>query len=372
MTTICNDALFKYKPSSIVSSFHSLLEDLSREVNGQTLDSIPSPTRDLNKLVVAAVQLPTKYDREHDADGSLNELKNFLDRAVNAIVDAVENHGATLVLIQELFLGPYFCQSQEFVFFATAMDLADLDQSSFPCRKLSSNALLAKMQLLAKRLGVVLPISLFERCNNAHYNAVVVIDADGSIIGRYRKTHIPDSTGYQEKYYFTPGDSGFQVFKTRVGNIGVGICWDQWFPETARALALMGADVLLYPTAIGSEPQDPSLDSADHWQRVMQGHAAANMVPVVASNRYGTEILLEEDGTEKQRITFYGRSFITNNTGAIIQEAPSKDEQAILVAEIDVVDNRATRYYWGIFRDRRPELYGVLLTNDGKSKMSGI
>ena len=365
----CNEALFKYKPSSIVASFKLLLEDLAKETNGQTLAFVPSPTRDLNKLVVAAVQLPTKYDAKHDADGSMNELKNFLDRAVNSVERAVEKHGATLVLLQELFLGPYFCQSQEACLFATGMDLTDLEPRSFPCHTLSTNAFLAKMQLLAKRLGVVLPISLFERSNNMHYNSVVVIDADGSIVGRYRKSHIPDGTGYQEKFYFSPGDSGFQVFKTRVANIGVAVCWDQWFPEAARAMALMGADVLLYPTAIGSEPQNPSINSADHWQRTMQGHAAANMVPVVASNRYGTEILLREDGMEKQRITFYGKSFITNETGAIIQEAQLTEDEVILVAEIDVAGNSATRSAWGLFRDRRPDLYGILLSKDGKSKM---
>jgi N-carbamoylputrescine amidase len=231
------------------------------------------------------------------------------------------------------------------------------------------------MQLLAKKYAVVLPFSLFERCNNACYNTIVMIDSDGSIVGRYRKSHIPDGTGYQEKFYFSPGDSGFQVFSTSVGRVGVAICWDQWFPEAARAMALMGADVMLYPTAIGSEPQDPTITSADHWQRVMQGHAAANMVPVVASNRHGTEVLLHEDGTDKQRITFYGRSFATDETGHIVAEAHSlaaaTDEPIILVTEIDAAKNRATRSAWGLFRDRRPELYGVLMTKDGTSRAYG-
>ncbi len=181
------------------------------------------------------------------------------------------------------------------------------------------------------------------------------------------KTHIPDGTGYQEKFYFSPGDTGFQAFDTKVGKIGVGICWDQWFPEAARSMALLGADIILYPTAIGSEPQDPSLNSADHWQRTMQGHAAANMVPVVAANRFGTEILLDSDGKEKQRIHFYGRTFITDETGAKIKEA--QDGNDIISAEIDIEANRATRAAWGLFRDRRPELYGILRTKDGRLQM---
>jgi len=225
--------------------------------------------------------------------------------------------------------------------------------------------------------------SFYERKNNALYNSLAMIDADGSIVGCYRKTHIPDGTGYQEKFYFTPGDSGFKVFDTAAGKVGVAICWDQWFPEAARAMALLGADVILYPTAIGSEPQDPSLNSAGHWQRVMQGHAAANMVPVVASNRFGTEVLLHEDGTEKQRISFYGRSFITDNKGAIVAECAdnstssstgndnntkNKNENrpvVVVTATIDKEANRKERAAWGMFRDRRPDLYGVLLTKDG-------
>ncbi|KAG7336612.1 hydrolase [Nitzschia inconspicua] len=263
------------------------------------------------------------------------------------------------------------------------------------------------MQQLAKTHRVVLPISYFERQNNVLYNSVTVIDADGSILGTYRKSHIPDGTGYQEKFYFTPGDTGFRVFTSRIFGftIGVAICWDQWFPEAARAMALQGADVLMYPTAIGTEPQDPTIDSVGHWQRVMQGHAAANVVPVVASNRYGTEILLSNSNNnnnnnnnennnkptiEKQRITFYGRSFITDATGAIVKEVVSmnnddmqqQDQQqqeeekedhqryiSIIASTIDPEANRAQRLAWGLFRDRRPELYGILQTKDGSDGM---
>jgi len=299
-----------------------------------------------SKLKVAAVQLET----------SVCSPEKFLDRAEQAVVKAVCEHGANLVLLQELFLGPYFCQSQEAACFGLAE--SDID---------GNNPFISRMQDLAKLLNVVLPISVFERKNNTFYNSVVMIDGDGTNLGTYRKTHIPDGTGYQEKFYFSPGDTGFQAFDTKVGKIGVGICWDQWFPEAARSMALLGADIILYPTAIGSEPQDPSLNSADHWQRTMQGHAAANMVPVVAANRFGTEILLDSDGKEKQRIHFYGRTFITDETGAKIKEA--QDGNDIISAEIDIEANRATRAAWGLFRDRRPELYGILRTKDGRLQM---
>lgn len=237
------------------------------------------------------------------------------------------------------------------------------------------NFLIEKMRTIAKRYRVVLPISIFERKNNLLFNSVVMIDADGCVLPDiYRKSHIPDGTGYMEKFYFSPGDTGFKVWKTRVGRVGVAICWDQWFPEAARAMALKGADVILYPTAIGSEPQDPLLNSCDHWQRVMQGHAAANMVPVVASNRYGTEILLNDDGiTEKQRISFYGRSFITDETGAkVVEVSTGVNNDGSLLEPISIIKstihreaNLSKRVAWGLFRDRRPDLYGILLTKDG-------
>mmetsp|Transcript_43481 Transcript_43481/g.125692 ORF Transcript_43481/g.125692 Transcript_43481/m.125692 type:complete len:245 (+) Transcript_43481:1-735(+) len=229
-----------------------------------------------------------------------------------------------------------------------------------------------QMQELAAKHNIVIPVSLFERDNNMLFNTVVMVDADGSVLGKYRKSHIPDGTGYQEKFYFSPGDTGFKVWDTNVGKVGIAICWDQWFPEAARAMALQGADILLYPTAIGSEPQDPTINSADHWQRVMQGHAAANMVPVVASNRFGTEILLHADKTEKQRITFYGHSFITDETGKIVAQAKDDSSQRfeIMFSTINPEENRSTRLAWGLFRDRRPELYKVLLTKDGNEAAS--
>jgi N-carbamoylputrescine amidase len=260
----------------------------------------------------------------------------FCFRAEQAIELAVKIEGANLVLLPELWSGPYFCQSQE----ASLLMLSDSVEES---------VLIQRMQLLAKLYGVVLPVSFYEKRNNVFYNSVVAIDADGSLLGTYRKSHIPDGTGYQEKFYFTPGDTGFRVFRTSIGVIGVAICWDQWYPEAARAMTLQGADVLLYPTAIGSEPNDPELTSADHWQRVMQGHAAANM--------------------EKQRIVFYGRSFITDNTGTIVAECPDNTNSApflVVTATIDTEKNRRDRAAWGLFRDRRPDLYGILLTKDGQ------
>eukprot|EP00638_Chattonella_subsalsa_P005882 CAMPEP_0117753738 /NCGR_PEP_ID=MMETSP0947-20121206/12411_1 /TAXON_ID=44440 /ORGANISM="Chattonella subsalsa, Strain CCMP2191" /LENGTH=221 /DNA_ID=CAMNT_0005572691 /DNA_START=305 /DNA_END=970 /DNA_ORIENTATION=- len=217
------------------------------------------------------------------------------------------------------------------------------------------------MSQLAAELNVVLPISFFERANNAYFNSIMIIDANGEKLGIYRKSHIPDGPGYQEKFYFSPGDTGFKVWDTKYGKIGVAICWDQWFPEAARAMVLQGAEILFYPTAIGSEPQDPTLNSKAHWQRVMQGHSAANMVPVVVSNRIGKE---DFPGSS---ITFYGSSFITDATGEKIQEA-DEVSQAILIAEVDIQQNQATRASWGLFRDRRPDLYQPLLTLDGSNK----
>jgi N-carbamoylputrescine amidase len=209
---------------------------------------------------------------------------------------------------------------------------------------------------------VVLPISFFERANNAHYNSIAIADAGGRVLGVYRKSHIPDGPGYQEKFYFNPGDTGFRVWDTAFGRIGVGICWDQWFPECARAMALMGAEVLFYPTAIGNEPQDPTLVSKDHWQRTMQGHAAANMVPLVSSNRVG------EEQAEAALMRWYGASFVADETGAKVAEAGG--EEAVLTATFDLERIRAARASWGFFRDRRPDLYGPLLTLDGRTPRS--
>ncbi|XP_073013261.1 N-carbamoylputrescine amidase isoform X2 [Typha latifolia] len=223
------------------------------------------------------------------------------------------------------------------------------------------------MQTLAKELGVVIPVSFFEEANNAHYNSVAMIDADGTDLGLYRKSHIPDGPGYQEKYYFNYGDTGFKVFSTKFAKIGVAICWDQWFPEAARSMVLQGAEILMYPTAIGSEPQDAGLDSREHWKRVMQGHAGANLVPLVASNRIGTETIQTEHGDSV--IKFYGNSFIAGPTGEMAVLANDKDED-VLVAEFDLDKIKSQRHGWGVFRDRRPDLYKVLLTLDGQKSSS--
>ena len=255
-----------------------------------------------------------------------------------ALVREAAAQGANLVLLQELFETPYFCSEQN----ADHLDLA---------RPYADNPLIAHFAALADELGVVLPISFFERTERQFFNSVAIADTDGSILGVYRKTHIPDGPGYQEKFYFTPGDTGFRVWDTGAGRIGVGICWDQWFPETARCMALMGADVLLYPTAIGSEPQDPTLDSKGHWQRTMQGHAAANLSVLAASNRVGVENV----GAE---ITFYGGSFIADESGAKVAEMGS--EAGVALAQFDLAAIRKTRAAWGVFRDRRPDRYGEI------------
>ncbi|MNM85274.1 N-carbamoyl-D-amino acid hydrolase [compost metagenome] len=253
--------------------------------------------------------------------------------------------GANIVLLQELFENLYFCQKQVEDYFKLAKTLEDSDAVNH-------------FKNLAKELQVVLPISFFEKKNNMYYNSLVVIDADGEVLGTYRKTHIPDGPGYNEKFYFSPGDTGFKVFKTKYGTIGIGICWDQWFPETARSLALMGAELIFYPTAIGSEPSKPEYDSRDHWQRVMQGHSAANIVPVIASNRIGTEHI------QDSQITFYGSSFITNEFGEKVVEA-NREEETVLTATFDLDKIAEERSFWGIFRDRRPSLYGTISTKDG-------
>jgi N-carbamoylputrescine amidase len=220
------------------------------------------------------------------------------------------------------------------------------------------NPAVKRLSKVAKELKVVLPLSVFERAQNSYFNTLVMVDADGSIMGVYRKSHIPESPGYHEKFYFSPGDTGFKVWPTRYGTPGVAVCWDQWFPETARAMALQGAEILFFPTAIGSEPQDPTLDSRYHWQRTMQGHAAANVMPLVASNRIGTE------KGEKLEITFYGHSFIADHTGAIVAQADDHSEQ-VITASFNLEEIRRYRHSWGVFRDRRPDLYGPLLKLDG-------
>jgi N-carbamoylputrescine amidase len=285
-------------------------------------------------LKVAATQMACSSDRHEN-------LANA-ERLVRAAAD----QGAQIILLQELFETLYFCQAEKVAFFQLATER-------------EANAAIAAFAKLARELAVVLPISFFEKRNQAHYNSLAVIDADGTVLETYRKTHIPEGPGYEEKYYFNPGDTGFKVWHTRHARIGVGICGDQWFPETARCLALMGAEILLYPTAIGPEPLDPAYDAKDHWQTVMRGHSAANLMPVVASNRIGTETIGEST------ITFYGSSFITDNKGQMLAVADRENEK-ILVADLDLDAYAVERASWGVFRDRRPEKYRPLMTLDGE------
>ncbi|HMA14135.1 MAG TPA: N-carbamoylputrescine amidase [Kiloniellaceae bacterium] len=290
----------------------------------------------MREVTVAATQMACSWDREANV------------AAAEELIREAAGQGAQVVLIQELFETPYFCCDQKQEYFALAQPA-------------EGNPLLARMAALAAELQVVLPVSFFERANNAHYNSLAMIDADGRNLGVYRKSHIPDGPGYQEKYYFNPGDTGFRVFSTRYGALGAAICWDQWFPESARAMALLGAEILFYPTAIGDEPQDPTLISKDHWQRTMQGHAAANMMPLVSSNRIG-----KEKG-EAAQLTFYGASFIADELGAKVAEADGKS-RAVITATFDLDALRVKRAAWGLFRDRRPDLYAPLLTADGTQR----
>lgn len=283
---------------------------------------------------VAATQMACSWDRAAN-----------IARATELVKQAAAA-GANIILLQELFETPYFCIEQHTDHLKLASSLQD-------------NALLAHFQTLAEKLGVVLPISWFERAGNSYFNSVCMIDADGSVLGVYRKAHIPNAIGYQEKHYFTPGDTGFKVWETAYGCIGAGICWDQWFPEAARCMALMGAEILLYPTAIGSEPAYPEVDSREHWQRVMQGHAAANVLPVIASNRIGLETATT-DATLS--MTFYGSSFISDHTGHLISEADQHSE-SVLVASFDLDEITEYRGSWGVFRDRRPDLYTRLCSH---------
>jgi len=279
----------------------------------------------------------TQFACSGDAAANVAKAETMVRRAAG--------DGAQIILLQELFETPYFCKDQK----------KELFELAHPVEK---HPTLARLGKVAAELAVVLPVSFFERANNAYYNSLMVIDADGRQLGLYRKSHIPDGPGYQEKFYFNPGDTGFRTWRTAYGRIGVGICWDQWFPECARSMALQGAELLFYPTAIGSEPQDATINSRDHWQRVMQGHAGANMMPVIASNRIG-----REQG-ESCAITFYGSSFIAGPRGEKIAEAGEAGE-TVLTASFDLEQMRIDRAAWGFFRDRRPELYTELLTLDG-------
>ena len=280
----------------------------------------------MREVTVAASQMACTWDSDAN-----------VARAMELVREAA-SRGANIILIQELFETPYFPAEEREDYFALAKPLA-------------GHPTIAKMSALAAELEVVLPVSFFERSNNAYFNSLAIVDADGSVMGIYRKSHIPDGPGYEEKYYFSPGDTGFRVWQTRYAKIGAAICWDQWFPECARAMALQDAEILLYPTAIGDEPQPHPVDSRRQWQRVMQGHAAANLIPVVASNRIGTE-------ESASKLTFYGSSFIADASG----------DQEVLTATFDLDALRSSRASWGLFRDRRTDLYRRLLSLDGTAE----
>ncbi len=285
------------------------------------------------QVTIAAIQMRCSRDREE----SLATAERMVREAAEKV--------AQIILLPELFERQYFCQERRYDYY----DFAE------PAEE---NAAVRMGQRLAKELGVVLPISFYERDGYRTFNTVAVIDADGSSLGIYRKTHIPDDHYYQEKFYFVPGDTGFRVFETKFGTIGVGICWDQWFPESARSMAVQGAEFLFYPTAIGSEPI-LECDSMPHWRRCMQGHAGSNLMPVIAANRIGTETVepCEANGGQKSALTFYGSSFLTDHTGELICSA-SRDQEEILLASYDRKQLFEDRLSWGLFRDRRPEMYG--------------
>jgi N-carbamoylputrescine amidase len=296
--------------------------------------------RGQREVTVAAMQFACGWD----VDANIATADRLVRQAAK--------QGAQIILIQELFETPYFCIEQDSRHLRLATTVAE-------------NKAIAHFTKVARELGVVLPISFFEKANNSFFNSIAIIDADGKNLGVYRKAHIPNGPGYQEKNYFSPGDTGFMVFDTKFARIGVAICWDQWFPETARALALQGAELMFFPTAIGSEPP-PALpvNSRDHWQRTQQGHAAANLTPVIVSNRIGTERALQDP--EGLYIKFYGSSFIADPTGAKVAEAGEEGE-AVITAKFDLERIKELRNNWFVFRDRRPELYGALTSYDGRS-----
>lgn len=265
----------------------------------------------------------------------------------DALVREAAEKGAQIILLPELFERQYFCQERRYEYYEFA-------------KEVNENDAVKHFSALAKELSVVIPVSFYEKDVNRLFNTVAVIDADGSNLGIYRKTHIPDDHYYQEKFYFVPGDTGFQVFDTAYGKIGVGICWDQWFPESARCMALMGAEILFYPTAIGSEPI-LDCDSMPHWRRCMQGHAAANIMPLIAANRIGTETVQPSEDNQQQSssLTFYGSSFIADETGALVEQA-DRENEGVLTHSFDLDAIREMRHSWGVFRDRRPEMYGAM------------
>ena len=287
----------------------------------------------MSKVVVAATQMSCSENRDKNIESA------------ERLIREAAGKGAQIILLQELFETLYFCQEEKTKYFKLAMPM---DQ----------NPAVKHFSSLAKELRVVLPISFFEKANHAHYNTIAVIDSDGCILGKYRKTHIPDAPGYSEKFYFNPGDTGFRVWKTQYATIGVGVCWDQWFPEAARSMVLKGAEILFYPTAFGSTPSAPDIDNKDFWQICMRGHAAANFVPVIASNRIGTET------SSNSAITFFGSSFVSNYMGKIIAEADRRTE-SVITSSLDLSSSKYALHGWRFFRDRRPEMYETLLTMDG-------
>ncbi len=289
----------------------------------------------MKQVTVAAVQMFCNRSRQENIEAAEKKVREAAEK------------GAQIILLPELFETWYFCQERNYTSYQLAMTLEE-------------NPAVQYFRKVAAELRVVLPISFFEREGNVTYNSVAVIDADGSVLGVYRKTHIPDDHFYQEKFYFTPGNTGFRVWDTAYGKIGVGICWDQWFPESARCMALMGAQLLLYPTAIGSEPII-ECDSMPHWRRCMQGHAAANVVPVIAANRIGEEKVKpsKDNNNQESSLTFYGSSFITDETGEVLEDAGRTEEKVILrTFDLEAIENM--RFSWGLFRDRRPEMYSIL------------
>jgi len=286
----------------------------------------------MNKKIIKVAAVQTMISKD---------LNSNLKSLISITKDAAKS-GAQIILLPELFEYHYFCKEQKDEFFSLANEVQD-------------HPFLSKFQDLCRELKIVMPVSFFEKASNAYYNSIAIIDADGSMLGTYRKSHIPDGPGYEEKFYFRPGDSGFKVWQTRYAKIGVGICWDQWYPEAARAMVLEGAEVLFYPTAIGSEPANPSLETKDPWQRAMQGHAVSNICPVVAANRTG-----DEEGQ-----SFYGHSFLTNELGEITKEI-GNGKEGFISQELDLDKIAKHRASWGFFRDRRPELYSVLSTADGR------
>ena len=290
----------------------------------------------MSKVKIAAVQMRCTEEREEN-----------IARAEEMVRRAAAD-GANIILLPELFETPYFCQQKNYDFY-------------FLAERTEDNPAVKRFMQVAKETGTVIPVSFYEKYGNTFFNSIAIIDADGSLMGIYRKSHIPDDHFYQEKFYFTPGDTGFKVWKTKFGTIGVGICWDQWFPEAARCMALMGADMLLYPTAIGSEPI-LECDSMPHWRRAMQGHSAANLIPVIAANRVGKEDVTPspENQNQSSALTFYGSSFITDVTGEIIAGA-DRTSETVISAVTDLDENREFRQSWGVFRDRRPELYGRIM-----------